>query len=159
MQQNPAWSQASLPHLITALKSRIRQVAWRRLAPLGLSPQQFQLIMAIAEKPGRCHGDLARATWMDKPTASRILRTLQERGLVKAEPDPDHGRRTLFCLQAAAEPLVEELQDFRRYMREGIERGFSPEEQVQIRALMGALMANLDRMETELGGPADGMEE
>ena len=59
MQLSAAWTTASLPHIITAVKSRLRQVAWRRLAPFGLSPQQYQLLMAIAEEDGRCHGDLA----------------------------------------------------------------------------------------------------
>ena len=155
MQLSDRWASASLPHLVTAVKSRLRQVAWRRLAPFGLSPQQYQLLMAVAEKDARCHGDLARCTWMDKPTASRILRTLQDRGLIRAEADPAHGRRVLFHLQPAAEPLVQELQDFRRYMREGMERGFGPEEMTQIRELLGAVMANLDRMDAELGGPAE----
>jgi DNA-binding MarR family transcriptional regulator len=159
MQLSDRWASVSVPHLVTAVKSRLRQVAFRRLGPHRISPQQYQLLMAIAEQDGRCQGDLARCTWMDKPTASRILRTLQDRGLIRAAADPAHGRRVLFHLQPAAEPLVRELQDYRRYIREGIERGFTPEERVQIRALLGAVMANLDRMEAELGGPADGTEE
>ena len=154
MQHDPIWTTASLPHLITAVKSRMRQVAFRRLAPFGISPQQFQLLMAVAEQDGRCHGDLARCTWMDKPTATRILRTLQERGLVRAEGDPAHRRKVLFRLQPAAEPLVRELQDFRQYMREGMERGFEPGERQRIREMLGAVMSNLDRMEAELTGPA-----
>jgi DNA-binding MarR family transcriptional regulator len=159
MQLSHRWASASLPHLVTAVKSRLRQVAFRRLGPHGISPQQYQLLMAIAEGDGRCQGDLARCTWMDKPTASRILRTLQDRGLIRAEADPTHGRRILFRLQPAAEPLVRELQDFRRYMREGMEQGLSAQERAQIRVLLGAVMANLDRMEAELGGPAGGSEE
>ena len=159
MQLPDRWASASLPHIVTAVKSRLRQVAFRRLAPHGISPQQYQLLMAIAEEDGRCQGDLARCTWMDKPTASRILRTLQDRGLIRAEGDPTHGRRVLFRLQPEAEPLVRDLQDFRRYMRENIEQGFSAEEKRQIRILMGTVMANLDRMEAESGGPADGSEE
>ena len=159
MQLSHRWASASLPHLVTAVKSRLRQVAFRRLAPHGISPQQYQLLMAISEQDGRCQGDLARCTWMDKPTASRILRTLQDRGLIRAEADPTHGRRVLFFLQPEAESLVLELQDFRRYMRENIEQGFSAEEKRQIRILMGAVMANLDRMDAESGGPANGSEE
>src|SRR5512135_2281868 len=159
MQLSHRWASASLPHLVTAVKSRLRQVAFRRLAPHGISPQQYQLLMAIAEQDGRCQGDLAKCTWMDKPTASRILRTLQDRGLIRAEADPTHGRRVLFRLQPAAEPLVEELQAYRRYIREGIERGFTPEEKRQIRVLMGVVMANLDRMDAESGGSPDGTEE
>jgi len=154
MQLTPSWNAASLPHLITAVKSRMRQVAWRRLAPFGLSPQQYQLLMAVAEKDARCHGDLARCTWMDKPTASRILRTLQDRGLVRTESDPDHGRRILYHLEPAAEPLVRELQDFRRFMREGMERGLEPAARAQLRETLAAVMTNLDSMEAELSGPA-----
>ncbi|HEX9081664.1 MAG TPA: MarR family transcriptional regulator [Holophagaceae bacterium] len=150
MQQEAFWAQASLPHIVTALKSRMRQVAWRRLAPFGISPQQFQLLMAIAEQDGRCHGDLARCTWMDKPTATRILKTLQDRGLVRAEPDPEHGRRVRYHLLPAAEPLVEQLRGYRRYMREGMERGLSAEERVHLRQIVTVVMGNLDRMEAEL---------
>ena len=60
MQLSVSWKTASLSHLITAVKSRMRQVAGRCLAPYGLTPQQFQLLMAVAERDGRCHGDLDR---------------------------------------------------------------------------------------------------
>jgi len=156
MQLSASWKTASLPHIITAVKSRMRQVAWRRLAPFGLSPQQYQLIMAVAEENGRCHGDLAKCTWMDKPTASRILRTLQDRNLVSAEPDPSHRRRVLYRLEPAGRQLVESLLSFRQYMREGMELGIAAEERAQLRVLLGSVMDNLDRMETEISDPVFG---
>ena len=156
MQLDDSWNTASLPHLITAVKSRMRQVAWRRLAPFGLSPQQYQLIMAVAERDGRCHGDLAQCTWMDKPTASRTLHTLQERGLVRAEPDPSHGRRILFSLEPEAKALVDSLQGFRQVMREGMELGLDAASRAELRELLAAVMDNLDRMEAEVSTPAPG---
>ena len=156
MQLPASWKSESLPHIINATKSRLRQVALRRLGPLGLTPQQYQLIMAVAEQDGRCHGDLAKCAWMDKPTATRILRTLQDRGLVRAEADPNHGRRILFHLEPQAEVLLEDLQGFRQYMREGMERGLDPAERAQLRSLLGSVMNNLDRMEAELREPISG---
>jgi DNA-binding MarR family transcriptional regulator len=150
---------ASLPQLITAVKSRMRQVAWRRLGPFGISPQQYQLIMALAEKEGRCHGELAKCTWIDKPTASRILRTLQDRGLVRAEPDPEHRKRALFCLEPKALALLEELHGFRQYMREGLEQGLAPAERTHLRNLLAKVMGNLDRMEAELSEPDSEMKQ
>ncbi len=156
MQLPISWQTESLPHIINATKSRMRQVAWRQLGPFGLSPQQYQLIMAVAEQDGRCHGDLAKCTWMDKPTASRILRTLQDRGFLRAEQDPNHGRRILFHLEPQAEALLEDLQGFRQYMREGMERGLNAAERTQLRGLLASVMDNLDRMEVELSEPPSG---
>lgn len=152
MQPSQTWTGVGLPHLITAVKSRMRQVAWRHLAPFGLSPQQYQLIMAVAEGEGRCQGDLARATWMDKPTASRILRTLQDRGLVHGEADPEVRRRHRYRLLAPGRALVAQLQDFRRTMREGMEEGLDGAERAQVRALLGRVMDNLDRLEARAAG-------
>ncbi|HJV38431.1 MAG TPA: MarR family winged helix-turn-helix transcriptional regulator [Geothrix sp.] len=147
MQLTASWKTASLSHMITAVKSRMRQVAGRRLAPYGLTPQQFQLLMAVAERDGRCHGDLARCTWMDKPTATRILRTLQDRGLVRAEGDPAHRRRVLFHLLPEAEALVQELRTFRQSMREGMEQGLDPKDRDRLRDILASVMGNLDRMD------------
>jgi DNA-binding MarR family transcriptional regulator len=94
---------------------------------------------------------------MDKPTASRILRTLQDRGLVRAEPDPNHGRRILFHLEPKAKIMLKKLQGFRHYMREGMEQGLGSSERGQLRDLLGSVMANLDRMEAELIEPASRM--
>jgi len=156
MQLSTSWKTASLPHIITAVKSRMRQVAWRRLAPFGISPQQYQLIMAVAEADDRCHGDLAKSTWMDKPTASRVLRTLQDRGLISAEADPAHRRRVLYRLEPEGRALVQALMGFRQYMREGMELGFEPEQRTQLRTLLGSVMDNLDRMEAEISDPVFG---
>jgi DNA-binding MarR family transcriptional regulator len=156
MQLKASWKTASLSHVITAVKSRMRQVAGRRLAPYGLTPQQFQLLMAVAEKDGRCHGDLARGTWMDKPTATRILRTLQDRGLVRAAADPAHRRRVLFHLMPEAEPLVQQLRGFRQSMREGMEQGLAPEDRDRLRDILASVMDNLDRMDAELTGSGEG---
>ena len=93
---------------------------------------------------------------MDKPTASRILRTLQDRNLVSAEPDPSHRRRVLYRLEPAGQQLVESLLSFRQYMREGMELGIAAEERAQLRVLLGSVMDNLDRMETEISDPVFG---
>jgi DNA-binding MarR family transcriptional regulator len=156
MQQSLLWKRASLPHIITAVKSRMRQVAWRRLAPFGLSPQQYQMLMALAEQEGRCHGELAQCTWMDKPTASRTLRTLQERGLLRSEVDPANRRRVFFHLEPAALPLIEALQGFRQYMREGMVQDLAAGDREVLRRLLGSVMDNLDRMEAELSESTPG---
>ena len=147
MQQSAPWNQLPLTHVVSAVKSRIRQTAWRQLAPYGLSPQQFQMLMAVAEEEGACPGDLARRTWMDKPTASRVLRALETRRLLRIEPDPLHGRKLKVFLDPGAHSLVQELLRLRADFRENLELGLSVSERAEVRRILAKVMDNLDRME------------
>lgn len=145
--QQIEWTRLPLTYVISAVKSRLRQVAWRLLSPYELSPQQFQMLLAVAEEEGACHGDLARRTWMDKPTATRVLRALQQRGLVRLEPDPDHGRRLRISLDRRAQPLVKELLKLRKSIRKKVELDLLDSERAEVRRILAIVMANLDRME------------
>ncbi len=149
--QQPPWDTLPLTHIITAVKSRLRQVAGRLLAPYGLSPQQFQMLLAVAGMKGACHGDLARATWMDKPTASRVLRALERRGLVRLEPAPHHGRKLSISLDPRARPLVKDLEELRLGIRQSVEQDLAPGEGAEVRRILAKVMTSLDRMEP---GPA-----
>ena len=61
MQLPFAWEDASLPLMITVVRSRLKQVTWKFLAPHGLTPQQFQVLRVLDDSPGLCHGELAGA--------------------------------------------------------------------------------------------------
>ena len=154
MQPAQTWDGVSLPHFITALKSRMRQVAWRRLAPFGVSPQQYQMLMALAEGGEACHGELATRTWMDKPTATRTLGKLIERGLITAEREPGPRHRTRYRLEPSGRELVAELQDFRAFMRSGMEAGLDAPTRLALRRTLASVMDNLDRMEAALQASA-----
>lgn len=149
MQQPVPWGQLPLTHVVSAVKSRIRQAAWRLLAPYHLSPQQFQMLMAVAEAEGACHRDLARRTWMDKPTASRVLRALDSRRLLRIEADPVHGRKLRVFLGPDAQGLVGELHGLRTGFREQLERDLTDPERAEVRRILAKVMDNLDRMEAE----------
>jgi len=147
MQRLVSWEQASLPLMISSLKSRLRQVAWRRLAPFGITPEQFQALRTLEDRPGLCHGELACTLGLDKPSATRVIQGLARKGLAQILPSPRDGRKLCLVLTEAGTALMARVQPFRQSVREGLERGLEPEEQARLRALLGKLMDNLDAME------------
>jgi DNA-binding MarR family transcriptional regulator len=74
-----------------------RQRLDRALRPLGLTPTQFNLLASTGWLD-RTHPapptqqQVADHAGADRMMASKVLRTLEERGLLTREPDPDDAR-------------------------------------------------------------------
>ncbi len=74
-----------------------RQQLDRALRPLGLTPTQFNLLASTGwldrTRPSPpTQQQVADHAGTDRMMASKVLRTLEERGLVTREPDPDDAR-------------------------------------------------------------------
>jgi DNA-binding MarR family transcriptional regulator len=147
------WEEASLPLMLTVVRSRLRQVSWRLLAPYGITPQQYQVLRVLSDTPGLCHGQLAGALGLDKPTATRLLQALQRKGWVDVLPHPEHGRKLRLELSAQGQALVLSLVDFRKTVREGLERGLDDQERKAVRTLLHKLKLNLDHLDEALNTP------
>ena len=146
------WDEASLPLMLTVVKSRMRQLSLRLLAPYGITPQQYQVLRVLSEKPGLCHFELAGALGLDKPSATRLLQSVQGKGWVTCLPHPSHRRKLRLELSAEGLALVDRLVEFRTTMREGLEEGLTEEERRAIRALLHKLRRNLDRLDEAASG-------
>ena len=154
MQLLVPWEEAGLPLMLTVVRSRLRQVSWHLLAPYGITPQQYQVLRALANKPGLCHRELAGALGLDKPTTTRILQALQRKNWVEVLPHPEHGRKLRLELTSEGHALVGRLQAFRETIRGGLEQGLDGQEKKALRALLLKLKHNLDRMDATLAAPS-----
>lgn len=79
------------------LFSRVRRLylaGAQRLSP-GLSPGAFKLFSVIARRGEVTASDLVERTLSDKSQVSRIVRELEDHGLVQRTPDPRDGRSSL----------------------------------------------------------------
>jgi len=146
------WEDASLPLMLTVVRSRLRQVTWHLLAPHGITPQQYQVLRVLSDAPGLCHGQLAGALGLDKPTTTRMIQALVRKGWVDVLPHPSHKRKTRLELSVGGRAKVEELVPFRTAVREGLEAGLDEGERKAVRALLHKLKNNLDHLD---GAPSD----
>lgn len=148
------WEEASLPLMLSVVRSRLRQVSWKLLAPYGVAPQQYQVLRVLSEHPGLCPGQLAGALGLDRPSATRLLQTVRRKGWVEVSAHPSHGRKQCLALSPSGRALASSLEPFRQTIREGLEEGLEPAERKALRDLLLALNRNLDRMEAASPAPA-----
>ncbi|WP_280192257.1 MarR family winged helix-turn-helix transcriptional regulator [Delftia sp. PS-11] len=126
--------------------------------PLGLTPPQYGVLVLIDASPGSDQSSLARAMGFDKVTTLRLVRGLEERGMVhRALSQRDRRQHQLTLTDAgkallqACAPLVElayqrlvapleadELKELRRLLTK-IETGLGPSARVRMEPLMQKL--------------------
>ncbi len=90
---------------------RAREAVMAEFRPLltehDLSEQQWRVLRALSDGAGpRSVGELADATFLLAPSLSRMLGTLERRGLVTRSVDPRDQRRSEIAVSPAGERLV-----------------------------------------------------
>ncbi len=84
----------------------------------GLTYSQMRLLGTLEEIQPVTQHQLAQALSVSDPAISRALRPLEDAGLVRITPDPDHARRRLVttteagrtAFHATGKPLYDELR-------------------------------------------------
>jgi len=137
---------AGLGTLAAAVRRRLKHVVGARLTPYDLTIQQFWVMLVLLEQgPSSLH-PLAQQVWMDDPTASRVVKAMVTRGLLRTQPDPKHGRRILISLTPSALPMAQELQNLAAEIKAGLVTGLTLDEQALVRKGLFTMIANLDDM-------------
>ena len=137
--------------LVGAVRRRLKQAVDVRARALGLSPQQFWVVMALAEMEGPSLGALAARQHMDPPTASRVLTTLVRRGLARIAAHPTDRRRAVLALTPRGRALAARVRPIALEVRAAVERGFAPEEKSRLRAGLTRMLENLERFDPRQG--------
>ena len=137
---------AGLGTLAAAVRRRLKHVVCARLAPYDLTLQQFWVILVLLEQgPSSLH-PLAQQVWMDDPTASRVVKAMVERGLLRTQPDPRHGRRILISLAPGSLPMAHELQALANELKSNLVSGLDPDQQAVLRQGLLTMITNVDGM-------------
>lgn len=131
--------------LIGAARRKLRRLVAERVAPYGLSPQQFSALITIDEADGPSLGEIAGRLRMDAPTASRAVTQLLQKKLVAAEGDRGDRRRLRLRLTASGRAKIGPLRALWAELRGAGVHGLNREEEEMLRQLLHKVIANLDR--------------
>ena len=76
---------------------------------LDITPEQWFLLHRLWERAGRPQFELVDPTIDDRPNITRLIDSLEKRGLVERQTDPDDRRRFLISLTPEAVRLLKEI--------------------------------------------------
>ena len=132
-----------LVKLIGTARRQIRQAFWAKFATHGLAPQQGWILRVLsAQGPMSLHC-LSQWVFMDDPTACRIVKTLQDKGLVESVPDPGHGRRNIISVSKAGAQVAPALDALADELGQDLEAGLTELEKLHLRQTLLKVIANM----------------
>ncbi len=76
----------SLGFTLGVASRRMSQLFAHRLKEYGISPEQWSVLHLIAGQEGLIQKEVAERSFKDKPTVTRILDVLEEKGLISRKP-------------------------------------------------------------------------
>ena len=93
-----------------ALARRLDREWARAYSPFGLTTPQGFMLRAVLARPGLLQSELADDLEIARPTVTRALDALQEKGLVRREGRSGDGRQTAIVPTASALEMAEDLK-------------------------------------------------
>lgn len=130
---------ARLRRSITRLNRRLRYSALG-----GISPAQASLLAVIGNRDNPSLGELAVAEQIQPPSVTRLVRSMEQAGLIASSPDTEDRRCTRVCLTALGR---KELAAIRQRKTEFLEKkllSLSVKDQRKARELAEFLEALLE---------------
>ena len=123
-----------------------------RICCHGLSVSQCHALEALIRGEALSVNDLAAALVLDKSTVSRVVKGLEEKGLVERAADPGDRRAVVLEASPAGRRLHAAIEEDILAQEEEILAGFDEEVRRQIPRLIAALArAALERVDTSGG--------
>ncbi len=96
---------ARLRRAITRMNRRLRHSALG-----GISPAQASMLASVESLHNPSLGDLASAEQIQPPSVTRLVRTMEQAGLIKCVADPDDRRCTRVQITKLGRQEVEQIR-------------------------------------------------
>lgn len=143
----------TLGFLVVDLARLFRQGFERALGAEGLdvTAGEARTLLHVSHSNGLRQSVLAERMRVEPMTLSNFLDRLEQRGLVRREPDPGDRRAKRVVVTEAAEPLVERIRAVAARVRERAAGGLSGEEVEAVRHALQVMRRNLGEDSGEEG--------
>ena len=130
-------TQEALGYQINLTALMVRQEFGRRIAYLGIAPEQFGILFFLNQNPGMTQTEIALAICKNKTTVTRMMDALVRKGLITKEWNRDDRRTQSIKMTREGKEILEEACPIGEEMTADLQALLSPEEQKMI---FGALV-------------------
>jgi DNA-binding MarR family transcriptional regulator len=133
-----------IPFLLSQLGAYLADDFQRRLAPIGVDPRTYAVLLALAASDGQSQRELSARLGIHRNVMVTVVDTLESRGLVKRLPHPEDRRAFAVTLTDKARDLLPALDEQGRILEDEITAPLSAEERA-------ALLHQLQRISAVAG--------
>lgn len=134
----------SVGYLISIAGLRYKGETWRRLKPFDVTPEQWVVLNRLSMDEGVSQRELASRIVKDQPNTTRILEKMEQKGLIRRNPDPLDRRAFQVFLTEKGKRLRKELLPVVQQLRIESTSGFSAAEIDLLQELLRKFSKNLD---------------
>ena len=113
-----------------------------RAIDVDITPEQWAVLIRLAESGGMTQAELSEATFRDAPTMSRIVVGMEGRGLLERRADPADGRLRRLHLTREGRALEKRLVPVVERIVARMVAGVDEEALVTTRATLRRMFAN-----------------
>ncbi|MCM5682264.1 MarR family transcriptional regulator [Schlegelella sp. S2-27] len=117
-----------------------------RLAELGVRLGEHEILVNLLSKPGITQQELAARCFSAKSHISALVTQLEERGLVRREPDPRDARAKQLYLTRAGEALARRTGAVQAQVVQAMTAPVSAEDMAHVAAVMARVSAALEKL-------------
>ena len=124
--------------LIKRASLEVEKTALAILAPYGMNLTQYKIIVYLYHAPPAFtrQVDLERAFSMTNPSVTSVLHTLEKKGMIQREENPEDKRSNVISLTDKAIGMQVEMEVLGEKLEEAITKNLSPEERTTLIVLL-----------------------
>ena len=122
---------------------RYQLILFFQKSGFDITPEQWRLILKIAENEGYSQGGLADDVLNDRPNITRILDVLERKDLIRRKNDPSDRRNTLIFLTEKGKNLIDTLLPDVIEEKEKYYKGLKEKDVDELRRILSVIEANL----------------
>ncbi|WP_241518851.1 MarR family transcriptional regulator [Streptomyces sp. CB03238] len=123
----------SLLYLVKRTELAVRARLEELLKPAGITALQYTALTVLERHDGLSAAQLARDSFVTAQSMADMVRTLENRGLIRREPHPRNRREKVVLLADAGRRLLAEYAEPARRLEERMVLDFDEEESARFR--------------------------
>lgn len=136
-----------LGFFVTKAHLLMRNNLQKKFKEYDMTQDQWMILNRLSGKDGCTQMELAKKTYKDKATITRMLDTLEKMGLVRRESIPDDRRVFLIYVTEEGKRIQESLIPLAREASEEAVKGLSADEVEELKRLLVKVISNFDMEE------------
>lgn len=137
---------SSFPYLLNRVGVRMGELFSKRLAEHELTLPMYRVMAVLRQEGAQNLGDLSAMVTVEVSTLSRLISTMQRKGLVARTRPENNGRTVSITITSEGEELVDQLMPLAAHFEAVGTNTFTPEQIAWLKEALVQIHTNLEAL-------------